>query len=700
MPRRVFAVLCLGVVGLLAFSYRSMITDADSSLAATAGHPHILLVMEENKGYSATLGACSADPYLCSLASSYASVSSWYGVTHPSEPNYVAFDSGGIEGCTTDTACAADTLLMPDLGGQLSAGAIPWVAWMESMPSPCYTGASSGEYALKHDPFAFFQDNFQGACHIQPYPGATRAVATLDSSSNSAPDFVWITPNLLDDMHDGSVTAADSWLRTNVAPILASSWFRDYPSTAIITMDEGDGSQNAGSCCAGSGAGGHIPLVVVSKAASGHGTVGLGGDHYGTLRSIEEAYSVPLLGMAAATGNGELSSLIGGVLSPPSPAGTLTPSASSTPTPPSPTAIASPTPSPTASPTASPSPGGQGSRNAEQWPFLATSIWNMPIGTHAEYAAADLAPVKGLAADQSVVVMDPTAAETAIEQGPTTQTGDRCALGGQSLGTVPLPASLVIPDSSHNNGFAIIGEDGISLTEGSRFARCTVGQPATASSAKSTGTIYDSGQLGATGGSGLSTLGGLLRAGDLTPGSATRHVLRLDIDGEADLYPGTRATCYVWPAVRCDAYGPSQYGGANPALRMGSLLAIPQSISFASLGLKTEAARQLAWTLQNYGAYVVNDSTRAVVSLGTEEGDASFLTQFQQEWGFPFQTVGTTQVTGDAAAWAADIQTILAHLAVVANNASTSVGGGGIPLQPLAPALSAPRILVAAKLQS
>src|SRR5579863_10409284 len=35
--------------------------------------PHVLLIMLENKGYGATLGSCTADRYLCSLASQYVS---------------------------------------------------------------------------------------------------------------------------------------------------------------------------------------------------------------------------------------------------------------------------------------------------------------------------------------------------------------------------------------------------------------------------------------------------------------------------------------------------------------------------------------------------------------------------------------------------------------------------------------------------
>lgn len=282
-------------------------TPSPSPSPGTA--PHVLVIMEENKGFSLTLGACSADPYLCSLASSYASASSWWGVSHPSEPNYVAIASGGIQGCVSDTSCAADSLSQTDLGGQLTAKGIPWVGWMESMPSPCFTGAGASGYALKHNPFAFFKDNFGGTCRDLPYPGISSALSTLDGAN--APDFVWITPNLTDDMHDGTVQQGDAWLKANLAPILASSWFTNFNSTVIVTMDEGDGSANGGSCCGGAGAGGHIPMVIISSTAKGKGSMALTGDHYGWLRSAEEAFGLALLGSASGPSNGDLLSLFG-----------------------------------------------------------------------------------------------------------------------------------------------------------------------------------------------------------------------------------------------------------------------------------------------------------------------------------------------------------------------------------------------------
>jgi phosphatidylinositol-3-phosphatase len=255
-----------------------------------------MVIMEENKGYTATLGTCSADPYLCSLASKYASATAWYGVTHPSQPNYTAFDSGSTQGCTADDCVPAYHYTVTDLGGQLTAKGIPWIAYMESMPSACFTGNTSGSYALKHNPFILFD---------VPYPGDSAMLSTLDGAN--PPDFVWITPNLNDDMHDGTVQQGDAWLQANLPNVLTSPWFADN-GTVIVTMDEGDGQPNGPSS---SEAGGHIPMVVISANALGKGAVTTVGDHYGTLRSIEEAYGLSLLGNASTSANGDLFALFG-----------------------------------------------------------------------------------------------------------------------------------------------------------------------------------------------------------------------------------------------------------------------------------------------------------------------------------------------------------------------------------------------------
>ena len=272
--------------------------------------PHVMVIVEENRGYAATLGSCTADPYLCSLAAGYASLTSWYGIAHPSAPNYLALDSGSTQGVTSD--CTPDgggcgPFPASDLGGELSSAGIPWVAYMEGMPSPCARVGGTGDYAEKHNPFMYFSVNRGNACarHIVPYPGAQAMSAALNAGT--PPDFLWVTPNLGNDMHDGSVAQGDAWLRGNLPAVLASSWFADH-GTVIITMDENDAAPS-GSCCGNAG-GGRVPMIVISATTRGRGAIAMSGDHYSTLRTIEEVFGLHLLG-SAASAVGDLRALFG-----------------------------------------------------------------------------------------------------------------------------------------------------------------------------------------------------------------------------------------------------------------------------------------------------------------------------------------------------------------------------------------------------
>jgi acid phosphatase len=297
----------LAGIALLGIGLGAGLSLANNHAAAPAHRsvgtePHVLIVMEENRGYSATLGTCSADPYLCSLAASYASETDWWGVRHPSEPNYIAVTTGGTQGCSSDTCFK--TLTVPSIGGQLTAAGVPWTAYMESMPSPCYTkqwygGVDAGAlYGEKHDPFVVEGDVLKNGCatHVLPYPGASSLVSKLDASG--APDFVWITPNQQDDMHTGSVQKGDAWLKANLAPVLTSSWFTNFPSTIVVTEDEGTGK---GDCCGD--VGGQIPMVIISNNAQGSGNLATAGDHYSTLRALEEVFGLSTLGSATKASN-------------------------------------------------------------------------------------------------------------------------------------------------------------------------------------------------------------------------------------------------------------------------------------------------------------------------------------------------------------------------------------------------------------
>src|SRR5678816_744769 len=186
--------------------------------------------------------------------------------------------------------------------------------------------------------------------------------------------------------------------------------------------------------------------------------------------------------------------------------------------------------------------------------------------------------------------------------------GDRCApTSSQVLATVPMPNDFLVPSSAFNMASAFLGADGRSIYQFEPFAHCTSGSPATSlvmlpSTAVD---LFGDGIQGAHGGSGLSALGGTLRLGELRPGAqGPVHALKFTFDMRDGYKCTTAADCFRWPALWGDSYAVGVYGTSNgnpnvqnKAMRMGALLALAPDVVIASIGLSTEPAKQLAWTL-------------------------------------------------------------------------------------------------------
>jgi hypothetical protein len=263
--------------------------------------PHVVVVVEENRDAGAVLGNGAA-PYINGLAANHGVATASYGQSHPSLPNYLELISGSTHGVSDDGT--GYVFAGPTLVGQLAGVGVSWRAYMEDLPSPCYTGAEAGDYAKKHDPFVYFSSVTAEAAQcdrVVPY-----ARLASDLRAGTLPSFVWISPNLCDDGHDCSTAHMDAWLHANLQPLLDSTWFAE-DGVAIVTWDEG--STDAG-CCGGAH-GGRIPTVVVSQRVHGHVTEAGAVDQAGTLRSIEQLYSLPLLGDAACACSGDVDPLIG-----------------------------------------------------------------------------------------------------------------------------------------------------------------------------------------------------------------------------------------------------------------------------------------------------------------------------------------------------------------------------------------------------
>lgn len=336
-------------------------------------------------------------------------------------------------------------------------------------------------------------------------------------------------------------------------------------------------------------------------------------------------------------------------------------------------------------------------RNPLKWPFSSYSIWNMPIGSGAIYKPANMPPIPSgdpwapmPQIDDEIIVLRPKAPSTAVYYSDAAWSGrNRCAATGSFLVKVPIPSSYLVPHDNGNASAAFLAADGRTIIQMQPFTRCTIGGPATSLVKFNAVDIYGDGHTGSHGGSGLSAIGGSIRIGELRPGQqGPRHALKVAVDSREVLYPcRVRKECYRWPAVTADSQAVGYYGSKttspNPAMKMGSLLAIPASTNLAHLGLETEPGKQLGWTLQNYGAYIVDSAGGPSFYLNAENGpDGSMRMQFQADWGYPLQ-----QRVRDNTPWVRDLQRLVKALYVVDNNSAASIGGGGTPRQPLAPPL-------------
>jgi hypothetical protein len=251
---------------------------------------HVFVIVMENHEYNGVIGNPAA-PYTNGLVASYGLATNYYAVSHPSLPNYLALTAGSTFGIASD--CTTCFVSATNIADQVEASGRSWKAYMEDMPVPCYTGSSSGNYAMKHNPFMYYNDirnnTARCAAHVAPF-----TQFWVDMSTGVVPDFVWITPNMCNDTHDCPVGTGDAWLHSVVPTITGSAAFRNG-GVLFITWDEG--SSSAG-CCSGSW-GGHVATLVIAPNAISGFRSGAAENHYGLLRTIEDGFH---LGHLAAAG--------------------------------------------------------------------------------------------------------------------------------------------------------------------------------------------------------------------------------------------------------------------------------------------------------------------------------------------------------------------------------------------------------------
>lgn len=235
---------------------------------------HVVVVIEENHSYSEIIGSPQA-PYINTLASEGALFTDSHAITHPSEPNYLAIFSGSTHGITTDNCPLSFS--GSNLAHQLISSGKSFKGYSEGLPSVGSTVCTSGEYARKHVPWTDFTDLSSSV--NQPF-------TAFPTSYSSLPTVSFVIPDLLNDMHDGSIQQGDSWLQTHLSGYV--TWAKTHDSLLIITWDEDDGSS-----------GNHVATIFVGPMVK-PGEYSEYISHYYVLRTLEAMYGVSYLGNASS----------------------------------------------------------------------------------------------------------------------------------------------------------------------------------------------------------------------------------------------------------------------------------------------------------------------------------------------------------------------------------------------------------------
>lgn len=272
------AAAALVAVGLTAPS------DAATPAVTTAPSvTKVLTIIEENHSLAQMQ---SGMPYLYGLAKQYSYASNYTATRHPSLPNYLAIAGGSTFGVTDDAYPSSHKISSTTIFGQALAKGKTAHLYAESEPSNCaLTGNVDNGYAVKHNPWAYFT-NERTSCNAYD---TNKANFDADAKANRLPNVGMLVPNKAHDAHDGTLSAADSWLKARLPGVLASSDFTSGRLAVVITADEDD--KNSG----------NKVLTVVLQAGESHKVVSTALTHYSLSRmNSQVSGSTGLINAASA----------------------------------------------------------------------------------------------------------------------------------------------------------------------------------------------------------------------------------------------------------------------------------------------------------------------------------------------------------------------------------------------------------------
>jgi hypothetical protein len=292
MAQRLFSIVFVALLTLTTcFAQRragTMRSEVKAPAAPqTTAVNHVFWIWFENREVTDITAATA--PTFDNFANTFARLTNFFGVEHPSQPNYIDSFSGSNQGVIDDLHHTFAANGNDNLAKQLDAAGKSWRVYAQDYPGACsdldfFTGGVdgpgvAGQYARKHNPVISFESVRLDATQcsfIQP-------LATFDPSVN----FAFVVPNQTNDMHDGTTAQGDAFLNAFLPSITGSP---DFAHTlVIVTFDEGSTNTNGG---------GHLYTAAGAPWLS-NVTVSPTYNHFSMLRTIEQIFGLPFLGSAA-----------------------------------------------------------------------------------------------------------------------------------------------------------------------------------------------------------------------------------------------------------------------------------------------------------------------------------------------------------------------------------------------------------------
>jgi len=240
----------------------------------TKAFDRIFIIMFENE----TVDAVRQNPYMLGLECRGVRLSQYFGVTHPSQPNYIASTCGAAL-VYNDDCQNVDATNIVDL---LEAHNYTWKAYMEDLPED-KTSCSSGNYFRKHNPFVSYNN-------IQNNPKRMERIVNagqlpLDLAADGLSHYSWYTPNIVNDGHSPqSVPDLAKWLEGFLEPLLLNPKFTEG-TLIVLTFDESIPYLDN-----------HIYTTLLGDMLTPGTTQSDPWDHYSLLRTIEENFNLGTLG--------------------------------------------------------------------------------------------------------------------------------------------------------------------------------------------------------------------------------------------------------------------------------------------------------------------------------------------------------------------------------------------------------------------